>query len=70
MFTCILRRIAIALPLTAPYDGPYKVVARKGRVFKVLIKSKVETVTADRVKPILSARLKMNALDNLKRHRH
>ena len=46
-----LRRIAIAPLLTAPYDGPYKVVARSGRVFKVLIKGKVETVTADRVKP-------------------
>ena len=46
-----LRRIAIAPPLTAPYDGPYEVVARSGRVFKVLIKGKVETVTADRVKP-------------------
>ena len=46
-----LRQIAIAPPLTAPYDGPYKVVARSGRVFKVLIKGKVETVTADRVKP-------------------
>ena len=46
-----LRRIAIAPPLTAPYDGPYKVVAKSGRVFKVLIKGKVETVTADRVKP-------------------
>ena len=43
--------IAIAPPLTAPYDGPYKVVARSGLVFKVLIKGKVETVTADRVKP-------------------
>ena len=42
-----LRRIAIASPLTAPYNGPYKVVARSGRVFKVIIKGKVETVTAD-----------------------
>ena len=25
-----LRRIAIAPPLTAPYDGSYKVVARQG----------------------------------------
>ena len=46
-----LRRIAIAPPLTALYDGLYKVVARSGRVFKVLIKGKVEMVTADRVKP-------------------
>ena len=41
----------LAPPLTAPYDGPYKVVARSGQVFKVMIKGKVETVTADRVKP-------------------
>ena len=27
-----LRRIAIAPPLTAPYDEPYKVVARSGRI--------------------------------------
>ena len=46
-----LRRIAIALPLTAPYDGPYKVVARSGRVMKILMKSRVGTVSLDRVKP-------------------
>ena len=40
-----LRRIAIAPPLTAPYDGPYKVVARSGRVMKILMKGKVETVS-------------------------
>ena len=43
-----LRRIAIAPPLTVPYDGPHKVVARSGQV---MIKGKVEPVTADRVKP-------------------
>ena len=47
-----LQRIAIAPPLTARYDGPYKVVARSGRVLKVLIKGKVETVTAIHVKPV------------------
>ena len=46
-----MRRIAIAPPLTAPYDGPYKVVARSGRVMKILMKGKVETVSLDRVKP-------------------
>ena len=46
-----LRRIAIAPPLTAPYDGPYKVVARSGRVMKILMKGKVGTVSLDRVKP-------------------
>ena len=31
------RRIAIAPPLTVPYDGPYKVIVRSGRVMKILI---------------------------------
>ena len=46
-----LRRIAIAPPLTAPYNGPYKVIIRSGRVMKILIKGKVETVSLDQVKP-------------------
>ena len=46
-----LRPIAIAPLLTAPYDGPYEVVARSGRVMKILMKGKVETVSLDRVKP-------------------
>ena len=46
-----LRRIAIAPPVTAPYDGPYKVMVRSGRVMKILVKGKVETVSLDRGKP-------------------
>ena len=46
-----LRRIAIAPPLTSPYDGPYKVIVRSGRVNKILVKGKVETVSLDQVKP-------------------
>ena len=37
--------------LNAPYDGTYKVIVRSGRVMKILIKGKVETVSLDRVKP-------------------
>ena len=44
-----LQRIAIAPPLTAPYDGPYKVIVRSG--MKILVEGKVETVSLDRVKP-------------------
>ena len=51
MHTCILRRIASAPLLISPYDGPYKVIVRSGRVMKILIKGKVETVSLDRVKP-------------------
>ena len=46
-----LRRITIASPLTAPYNGPYKVIVRSGKVMKILVKGKVETVSLDRVKP-------------------
>ena len=46
-----LRWIAIAPSLTAPYDGPYKVIVRSGRVMKILVKGKVEMVCFDRVKP-------------------
>ena len=41
----------IAPPLIAPYNGPYKVIVRSGRVIKILVKGKVETVSLDRVKP-------------------
>ena len=40
-----LLRIAIAPPLAAPYDGPYKIIVRSGRVIKILVKGKVETLT-------------------------
>ena len=46
-----LRQIAIAPPLTAPYDGPYKVISRSGRIMKIFIKGKVATISIDRVKP-------------------
>ena len=45
------QRMAIAPPLTAPYDCPYKVIVRSGRVMKILINGKVETVSLDRFKP-------------------
>ena len=51
MHTCILAPNRNWPPLTAPHDRPYKVVARSGRVMKILMKSKVETVFLDRVKP-------------------
>ena len=50
MLTCIFA-MKIAPPLTSPYDGPYKVIVRSGRVMKILVKGKVETVSLDRVKP-------------------
>ena len=49
MLTCIF---ATNRNCTAPYDGPYKVIVRSGRVMKILVKGKVETVSVDRVKPV------------------
>ena len=63
-----LRRITIAPPLTAPYDGPYKVVARSGRVMKILVKGKVETVSLDALNPhIWSASLRQVRQYSVKR---
>ena len=36
---------------TASDDGPYKVISRSGRIMKILMKGKVETVSVDRGKP-------------------
>ena len=47
MLIVFLRRIAIASPLTPSYDGPSKVIVRSGRVMKILIKGKVETVSLE-----------------------
>ena len=49
MYFC--KNIAIAPPLTLPYDGPYKVISRSGRVIIIVMKGKVEMVTVDRNKP-------------------
>ena len=40
MFTCIFATY-IAPPLTTPYDGPYKVLSRSGRVFKLWWKARL-----------------------------
>ena len=64
-----LRRIAIASPLTAPYDGPYKVIVRSGRVMKILIKGKVETVSLELNLHILSASLQQVQPHSVQRNR-
>ncbi|XP_052863818.1 uncharacterized protein LOC128270458 [Anopheles cruzii] len=41
---------AIKPPLTQPYDGPYRVLSRKGKVFIVDIKGRRDPVSVDRLK--------------------
>jgi hypothetical protein len=38
-------------PMAPAYDGPYKVIDRNSKVYKLQVGSQVETVSADRLKP-------------------
>jgi hypothetical protein len=48
-----VRRGAIASPLATPYTGPFAVVQRGPKVFKLKMGDRVEAVTVDRLKPHL-----------------
>lgn len=46
-----IKHNAISPTLQQPYDGPYKVIKRYEKFFKILIKDKLDTVSIDRLKP-------------------
>lgn len=46
-----LRIDAVRKPLTPPYSGPYKVLDRNSKVFKISINNKICNVSIDRLKP-------------------
>jgi Integrase core domain/Integrase zinc binding domain len=46
-----VRQGPVAGPLTATYDGPYKVVSRASKVYRLQVGTRVESVSADRLKP-------------------
>ena len=46
-----LRVDAVKRPLTPPYDGPFAVLERSAKTFKILKNNKSVTVSIDRVKP-------------------
>ena len=50
-----VRRGAMAPPLAPQYEGPYKVVDRGQKVFKLQVGDRVDTVSVDRLKPYLGA---------------
>lgn len=46
-----VRNDSITPPLQSPYDGPFKVIERSEKLFKLHINGKVKVVSIDRVKP-------------------
>jgi len=46
-----VRRGGSGPPLTPPYTGPFLVVERGRKVFKVQVGEEVETISVDRLKP-------------------
>lgn len=46
-----VRCDAVKKPLQPPYNGPYKVVSRNDKIFKILIDGKEKVVSIDRLKP-------------------
>lgn len=45
-----IRNDAVRTPLQQPYEGPYKVLERKEKYFKLLIKNRKVNVSIDRLK--------------------
>ncbi|GFX47487.1 pol polyprotein [Trichonephila clavipes] len=46
-----VRRDSVRQPLQAPYDGPYPVIKRSDKVYKVDIHSKPTSISIDRLRP-------------------
>ena len=46
-----IRRDAVRSPLQPPYDGPFKVMLRATKFFKVDLGNRTDTVSIDRLKP-------------------
>ncbi|VDO88647.1 unnamed protein product [Schistosoma margrebowiei] len=63
----LLRVYSVRKPLQQPYEGPFRVIARHEKTFKVDRHVRVEIVSTDRLKPVhvdesaLSDNLRFNA---------
>jgi hypothetical protein len=57
-----IRDDAVRPPLTQPYKGPYKVLDRANKYFKLQLQNRIDTVNIDRLKP---AFLEQDIVENL-----
>lgn len=51
-----VRNDTVRKPLQPPYDGPYKVLARRDKTFDIEIRGTAQTISLDRLKPAFIAR--------------
>ena len=49
-----LRVDSVKKPLTPPYEGPFPVLEKSEKIFKILRRDKTVTVYVDRLKPVTS----------------
>lgn len=49
----LIRRDSVRRPLQRPYDGPYKILQRKNKYFKIQLPNRTEFISVDRLKPAL-----------------
>ena len=60
-----LRQDAMRRPLQPPYSGPYKVISRADRTFKIAVRGRPVTVSVDRFKPSYSLEEQHSCTRNL-----
>lgn len=51
MQSCFIRNDAVKKPLTPTYDGPYSVLSRNNKVFKVQLPNRQVNISIERLKP-------------------
>lgn len=55
-----VRNDAVKTPLQCPYDGPYQIVQRNEKFFKLNIRGRESTISVDRLKPVYMLHEEMN----------
>ncbi|XP_075157765.1 uncharacterized protein LOC142231032 [Haematobia irritans] len=62
-----VRIDAVRKPLQRPYEGPFKVVSRTNKIFKIIQNGKEKVISIDRLKPAFilnESKLTQDSMDN------